>query len=297
NYKLGVRKNGIFREGEVEEEFDNYNNRIGYRQNVFGQLQGTNGNVGPLQELRAVGTEMNRGFSPEAYEMTPFQLQDIWQEAVKIYYTYYQNHLHELPDGVTGVEDIDINELEKPNIFTFIGGDGDRVGVDSAVVEHIRTNPAFPQVADTSSTGDSHTTSNQQTPPPPPHQQPTIIRDLTFTIDSVGPGYNGNPHYITLSAPLVVEDVDIYLIFIQSNDPLLQDGNRVIIRDVSFGPGQAEVDHFAHDISIKTFFRTIDLVSTTSPPGGGISTPNNPPPPPSFPDVVKKNHDLINEEN
>ncbi|CAG8844930.1 35480_t:CDS:1, partial [Racocetra persica] len=82
-----------------------------------------------------------------------------------------------------------------------------------------------------------------------------------------------------------------------SNDPLLQDGNRVIIRDVSFGPGQAEVDRFAHDISIKTFFRTIDLVPTTSPPGGGINTPNNPPPPPSFPDVVKKNHDLINEEN
>ncbi|CAG8631123.1 8745_t:CDS:2, partial [Cetraspora pellucida] len=133
--------------------------------------------------------------------------------------------------------------------------------------------------------------------PPPPRQQPTTTRDLTFLIDHVILGHNGNPHYIILSAPLVVEGFDISFLTIQSNDPLLQGGNQVIIRDVELGPGRAEVDAYIEEISIKNYFRTIELVSTTPPPGGGNRTPNNPPPPPSFPDVVKKNHDLIDEEN
>ncbi|CAG8807198.1 29664_t:CDS:2, partial [Racocetra persica] len=133
--------------------------------------------------------------------------------------------------------------------------------------------------------------------PPPPRQQPTTTRDLTFLIDHVIPGYNGNPHYIILSAPLVVEGFDISFLTIQSNDPLLQGGNQVIIRDVELGSGRAEVDAHIEEISIKNYFRTIELVSTTPPPGGGSRTPNNPPPLPSFPDVVKKNQDLIDEEN
>ncbi|KLL05349.1 MAG: hypothetical protein MRERV_2c100 [Mycoplasmataceae bacterium RV_VA103A] len=159
--------------------------------------------------------------------------------------------------------------------------------------EKVATSPN--QQTNNNPSGNDNNTNNQQQTPP--RNQTTTIRDLTFLIDHVIPGYNGNPHFITLSFPLVVEGFNIHFLTIQSNDSLLQDGNQVIIRDVELGPGRAEVDAYIEEISIKNYFRTIELVSTTPPPGGGSRTPNNPPPPPSFPDVVKKNHDLINEEN
>jgi hypothetical protein len=147
DYRLGVLRNGIFREGEFddfreEDREDGTPGRVWRTQAVYGRVRNEEGIVsGGLIHLLEPSRESDRGLNPENYDINSPQLQDILDEVVKIYYYYYKNHLDERPEGIGihTIEDADISTLEKPNSFNFIRGDGYRF-----FQGHNHTIPAFP---------------------------------------------------------------------------------------------------------------------------------------------------------
>ncbi|CAG8610615.1 10933_t:CDS:2 [Cetraspora pellucida] len=304
----------IFHSGSLraqEKEYTNYEGAeliwVDDQNRVLGELEERETldrdiNISGEHKLFRPG-QTSTGFErhPENYDLTTFHLKEICQEIIKIYVDVGEEVI--TVDSIIFMGGSGILGGRKQPAFdaNYLSGRVKETNLNNLLNNNEITNSREKVATDPNQQTNANQTPNNSSPPPPfstpPRQQPTTTRDLTFLIDHVIPGYGGNDHYIILSAPLVVEGTNIAFFSIQSKpefDPLLQDGNQVIIRDVEFGPGLSEIDAFREEIEIRNFYRTIDPVSTAPPPTGGGG---NSPPPLSFPDVLQKNHDLINEEN